>query len=99
MVSLEILANTLCAILGRSEPRDLVDLCVRESAGYRVLDALAAARRKVAGLTPGRLAWAISQVPLDRLPDGLLAPVSLDELRAFRARLLDVLERLSFPGQ
>ena len=98
MVSLEILANTLCAILGRSEPRDLVDLCVLESAGYRVLDALAAARRKVAGLTPGRLAWAISQVPLDRVPDGVLAPVALDPLRAFRDGLVDALERLSFPG-
>jgi len=95
----EILANKLCAILGRSEPRDLVDLFFLEKTGHRIVDAVPAARHKDAGLTPGQLAWAISQVPLDRLPDGLLAPVSLDELRAFRARLLDVLERLSFPGQ
>jgi len=94
----EILANKLCAILGRSEPRDLVDLFFLDKAGHRVFDALPAARRKDAGLTPAQLAWAISQVPLDRVPDGLLAPVSLDELRAFRARLLDTLERLSFPG-
>ena len=95
----EILANKLYAILGRSEPRDLVDLFYLEKAGYRIVDALPAARRKDAGLTPGQLAWAISQVPLDRLPDGLLAPLSLDELRAFRARLLDTLEHLSFPGK
>lgn len=94
----EILANKLCAILGRSEPRDLVDLFYLDRAGHRLLDALPAARRKDAGLTPAQLAWAISQVPLDRLPDGLLAPVSLDELRAFRAQLLGALERLSFPG-
>jgi len=94
----EILVNKLCAILGRSEPRDVVDLFVLENAGYRVLDALAAARRKDAGLTPGQLAWAISQVPLDRVPDGVLAPVSLDTLRAFRDELVDALERLSFPG-
>lgn len=94
----EILANKLCAILGRSEPRDLVDLFYLEKAGHRILGALPAARRKDAGLTPGQLAWAISEVPLDRLPDGLLAPLSLDELRDFRARLLDTLEHLSFPG-
>lgn len=93
----EILANKLCAILGRSEPRDLVDLFYLEKAGHRIIDAVPAARRKDAGLTPGQLAWAISQVPLDRLPEGLLAPLPLDELRAFRARLLGALERLSFP--
>jgi len=93
----EILANKLCAILGRSEPRDLVDLFYLEKAGHRILAALPAARRKDAGLTPAQLAWAVSQVPLDRLPDGLLAPLPLDELRAFRNRLLEALERLSYP--
>jgi hypothetical protein len=93
----EIVVNKICAILGRSELRDLVDLFFLETSGYRVLDALDAARRKDAGLTPAQLAWAISQVSLDRLPDGLLLPLSPDELRAFRARLVAELERLSFP--
>lgn len=94
----EILVNKICTILGRSEPRDLVDLFCLEKAGHRVLDALPAARRKDAGLTTAQLAWAVSQVPLDRLPDGLLQALSLEELRSFRARLRDALERLSFPG-
>jgi nucleotidyltransferase AbiEii toxin of type IV toxin-antitoxin system len=94
----EILTNKICAILGRSEPRDLVDLFFLDRAGFRVVNALDDARRKDAGLTPAQLAWAISQVPLDRLPDGLLVPVSLEELRDFRARLVETLERLSFPG-
>lgn len=94
----ELLLNKICAILGRSEPRDLVDLFFLERAGFRILDAVADARRKDAGLTPALLAWAISEVPLDRLPDGLLVPVSLDDLRRFRARLVEALERLSFPG-
>jgi hypothetical protein len=93
----EILVNKICAILGRSEPRDLVDLFFLDRAGFRVLDALANAKRKDAGLTPALLAWAISQVPLDRLPDGLLVPVSIEELRVFRTQLVEVLERLSFP--
>jgi hypothetical protein len=94
----EILINKICAILGRSEPRDLVDLFFLDRAGLRVLDALADGRRKHAGLTSAMLGWAINQVPLDRLPDGLLVPVALEELRAFRTRLADALERLSFPA-
>ena len=94
----EILANKLCAMLGRSEPRDLVDLFCLERAGHDILAALPAARRKDAGMTPGQLAWALSQVSLDRPLDGMLTPVSLEELRAFRARLRDALERLSFPA-
>jgi hypothetical protein len=94
----EILINKICAILGRSEPRDLVDLFFLDRVGFRVVNALDDARRKDGGLTPAQLAWAISQVPLDRLLDGLLVPVSLEELREFRARLVESLERLSFPA-
>ena len=93
----EILVNKICAILGSSEPRDLVDLFFLDRAGFPVINALGDARRKDGGLTPAQLAWAISQVPLDRLPDGLLVPVSLQELRTFQARLVEALERLSFP--
>ncbi len=95
----EILVNKICTILGRSELRDLVDLLFLERAGYRALDALDAARRKDPGLTPAQLAWAITQVRLDRLPEGMLVPVSIEELRAFAARLVDGLERLAFPGR
>lgn len=94
----EILVNKICAILGRSEPRDLVDLLVLERAGHRVLDALEAAKSRDAGLTPAGLAWAIGQVPLDRLPEGLLMPLTLDELRRFRDRLVEALQRLAYPG-
>jgi hypothetical protein len=95
----EIVVNKLCAILGRSEVRDLVDLFFLDQAGYQPVAALDRARRKDTGLTPGLLAWAITQVPLDRLPDGLLTPVSLDELRGFQRRLVEALERLSFPEE
>ena len=93
----EIVVNKVCAIVGRSELRDLVDLFCLERAGYRVLDVLDAARRKDPGVTPANLAWAIAQVRLDRLPEGLLVAVSLEELRRFTAGLLGDLERLSFP--
>lgn len=48
----EILANKLCALLSRSEVRDLVDVRALEKSGYRVEDALPAAAAKDTGLTP-----------------------------------------------
>lgn len=95
----EILVNKICTILGRSELRDLVDLFFLERAGYGVLDALEAARRKDPGLTPAQLAWAIMQVTLDRVPEGMLVPLSLEELRAFATRLASDLERRAFPAR
>jgi hypothetical protein len=57
----EILANKLCALLSRSEIRDLVDVRALEIAGYRVEDALQAAALKDTGLTPAQLSWVLSQ--------------------------------------
>ena len=52
----EILANKLCALLSRSEPRDLVDVRALENAGYRVEAAVPAAIAKDGGLTPAAIA-------------------------------------------
>jgi hypothetical protein len=66
----EILANKLCTLLSRSELRDLVDVQALEKAGFRMEDALPLAQLKDAGLTPASLGWVLSQINLDRLPDG-----------------------------
>ncbi|MBK7601491.1 MAG: nucleotidyl transferase AbiEii/AbiGii toxin family protein [Acidobacteria bacterium] len=42
----EIMANKLCALLSRSEIRDLVDVRALELAGYKFEDALTAAQAK-----------------------------------------------------
>jgi hypothetical protein len=93
---LEILANKLCTLLSRAEIRDLVDVRALEAAGYDLRQALAIAARKDAGLTPGQLAWVLSQVQLGddaRLPGG----GSVHELRSYQAGLLARLERLALP--
>ncbi len=66
----EILANKLCALLSRSELRDLVDVYALERAGLCVEDALPLAEKKDAGLTPAQLAWVLSQIDLASLPEG-----------------------------
>lgn len=92
----EILANKLCALLARSEIRDLVDVRALELAGYRVEDALGAAAAKDRGVTPAQLAWVLSQI---HLGDDLRPPgeVVLAELRSYLAELIGRLTILAFP--
>jgi nucleotidyltransferase AbiEii toxin of type IV toxin-antitoxin system len=92
----EILANKLCALLSRSEIRDLVDVRALELAGYAMEDALDAAAAKDSGLTPAQLGWVLSEIELG---DDLTAPggVSTDELRRYLSELISRLARQAFP--
>jgi predicted nucleotidyltransferase component of viral defense system len=92
----EILANKLCALLSRAEIRDLVDVRALESVGYRVEEAIPAAARKDAGLTPGQLSWVLSQI---RMGEDLVPPggVSRQELMRYLEDLVTRLSRLAFP--
>lgn len=93
----EILANKLCALLSRSEIRDLVDTRALELAGNKIEDALSAAALKDSGLTPAQLAWVLSQIEIG---DDLIPPggVSTEELRSYLADLIERLKRIAFPG-
>jgi hypothetical protein len=71
----EILANKLCALLSRSELRDLIDVYALEQAGFRVEDVLPLAQQKDGGLTPAQLAWVLSQIDLSSLPEGKIVLV------------------------
>ena len=94
----EILVNKLCALLARSEIRDLVDVRALELSGYRVEDAISAAAMKDAGLTPAQLGWVLSQIELnnDFIPPG---NVPVDTLRQYLASLVVKLAKLAFPHE
>lgn len=94
----EILANKLCALLGRAEIRDLVDVRALEISGYPMESALPAATSKDAGLTPGQLSWVLSQITLG---DDLVPPggISVEELRKYLDGLIARLSRLAFPKE
>jgi hypothetical protein len=83
-------ANKIVTLLGRSELRDLVDLFFLELAGWPLLDGLDDAAVKDSGLDLAWLAWAVRQIDIRILP-GLLVPVDLEELRAFRDRISEAL--------
>ena len=87
----EVFANKLCALLGRAEIRDLVDVRALERAGLSLREALQAGSLKDGGLTPGQLAWVLSQITIG--PDAAVpGGVTADELSAY---LDDFIARLA----
>lgn len=92
----EIFANKLCALLGRSEVRDIVDVRALQGLGLSLEAALAGARKKDGGLTAGQLAWVLSQITIadHAVVPGGVTPV---ELREYLSRLVDELARLAHP--
>jgi hypothetical protein len=92
----EIFANKLCALLGRAEIRDLVDVRALEGLGLSLTDALSAGERKDGGLTPAQLAWVLSQITIGDDADipGGIGPA---ELRDYLNGLVDRLAELARP--
>ncbi len=92
----EIMANKLCALLSRSEIRDLVDVYELEKAGIDIIAALKTAAIKDSGLTPGQLAWVLGQIELGDsldLPENL----SIADLRTYLNDLISRLSLLAYP--
>jgi hypothetical protein len=92
----EIAANKLCAMLDRSEARDLIDLMLLLDRGLLLEQVLADAQKKHAGADPATLAWALSVAALPPSPP-LAAGVSREALEAFRRQLVRRLTDLALP--
>ena len=90
----EIVANKICALLGRAEVRDLVDLYFLERAGHRVEDFLGDAQQKDAGVTPAALAWVLSEMVVPDAPPG---DADRATVQAFARDLEARLRRLAVP--
>ena len=93
----EILANKLCALLSRSEIRDLIDVRELEKAGFYLEDALKVAAKKDTGLTPAQLTWVLNQI---KFGDDLILPngIMIAELRDYLENLISRLTQISFPN-
>jgi predicted nucleotidyltransferase len=91
----EIVANKICALVGRCETRDVVDLYFLERAGFRVEEYLEHAAKKDGGVTPATVAWVLSQFRITApLPEGLSAGDLSDFVRDLERRM----RRLAHPG-
>jgi predicted nucleotidyltransferase component of viral defense system len=88
----EIVANKICALIGRSEVRDLVDLYFLERAGYLAERFMGDAARKDRGVTAATFAWLLSSLAI---PSTLPAGLEADTLRAFARDLEQRMRRLA----
>ncbi len=91
----EIVANKICAVVGRAEAKDLVDLMELQQAGVDLATAVADASHKDASADPATIAWVLDQIvigPEAPVPSGT-DPAALD---AFRLELVEKMRRLAF---
>ena len=92
----EIAANEIYAPLGRTAPRDLVDLRVLLSGGLTLAAVLADAAKKNGAADPAMLAWVLSRYALPPTAP-LPRSISRDDVDTFRRQLIDELLRLAIP--
>ena len=85
----DILVNKLCALVSRSELRDLEDVRALVASGLDLDRALDQAPSKDGGFSPMTLAWLLPQLDLARAAELGLDPVRLE---SFRERLLAKLD-------
>jgi hypothetical protein len=94
----EILVNKLCALLGRAEIRDLVDVRSLLRAGADLTKALGDAPRKDAGFSPLTLAWVLRDIrPTSLTAVTDLSEAEAKELEAFKDQLISSLLEVSAP--
>jgi predicted nucleotidyltransferase component of viral defense system len=86
----EILANKICALIGRSAIRDLVDLRALLESGQDLELAFADAAKKDGGADPATLGWVLDQM---KIGDQALLPGGVDPkaLEQFRVGLVKTL--------
>lgn len=92
----DMLVNKLCAMLSRSELRDLVDAEALVAHGVSLDDAIASAPRKDGGFSPLTFAWVLRNLDLPSLAAAIGVPdQERERLDRFR---LDLIERLLAAG-
>lgn len=95
----EILANKLCALLSRSEYRDLVDVRWLLEHGGDLAHAVDAAARKDGGFSVSTLAWVLQGSDLDAIGRAAgVAPDAGADLRRWREGLIARLVASSLPA-
>jgi hypothetical protein len=93
----EILANKLCAIVGRNVVRDLVDLKALLEHGADLESAIRDAQIKDGSVNAASISWVIDQMAIGEaapIPSGI-SPAELD---AFRRDLIRRLQLIAFPN-
>jgi hypothetical protein len=86
----DLLANKLCALLSRSEIRDLADVEALVSSGLSLDEGIAQAPRKDGGFSPLTLAWVLRSFDLPAVAAATnVPPDDLERLEEFRQFLIE----------
>ncbi|MCU0242188.1 MAG: nucleotidyl transferase AbiEii/AbiGii toxin family protein [Vicinamibacteria bacterium] len=92
------LVSKLCALLGRSEIRDLIDIQALVGSGEDLQSAIAMAPMVDGGFSPLTLAWLLKDLNIGRLADAEdLDESRIRDLDSFRSRLIELLLTSSKP--
>lgn len=94
----DITANKICAALGRTELKDLLDLYFLEQAGFSIPTYFESAQQKDAGLSPETPAYTLSQFQIDEIPAFMIKPVTIADLELFRKNTIAWLIKNSVPA-
>lgn len=94
----ELIVTKLCALLGRSEIRDLIDLQELLGLGGNLNKALEGAAKKDLGFSPLVLAWVLRELPIEAFGKALkLGDQEILKLLTFRDELIEKLTEASVP--
>jgi predicted nucleotidyltransferase component of viral defense system len=93
----DITANKICALLSRAEIKDYIDLYFLDRAGYPLEQYIQAAQQKDAGVSKAALAYVLSEISLSKVPDFMIASLSLADLQEYFKSLAQNLAVESFP--
>ena len=93
----DIAANKICATLGRTEIKDLVDLYFLDSAGYSVADYFDLAQQKDGGLAYETLAYTLNQFHITKIPSFMINPMTVEQLNQYKETMIEWLLRKAAP--
>lgn len=93
----EIFINKIITLISRCEVKDLVDLYFLEQEGMLIEDYFEEAKKKDGGLDPAMISSILNSVQIEELPQYLIKPMTLDELRQFVENLRKRMALLAYP--
>lgn len=97
-VPAEIAVNKWCALYGRSELKDIIDLYFLQEK-VDIWGAYDQVLQKEGGMDPSMLSYLLSQVKIQEIPEYLFTQLSVNDINQFIKTVLNFLNKKSFPEQ
>ncbi len=93
----DIAANKICTVISRAEIKDYIDVYFLSRAGYPLENYIKLAQQKDTGVSRAMLAYLLSEFRLSKVPDFMIASISVEDLQEYFQSLAGKLAVESFP--